>query len=288
MNDQVKSLKILVTGASGFIGQHVVNTLVKYPCELIATSRNIEKAKRCSWYPQVKYIPFEIGSPESANADALFGKPDVLIHLAWNELSDYGSRRHFERNLPDHYRFLKKMIQGGLRHLVVAGTCLEYGLQNGPLVEDMQTLPANPYGLAKDTLHKFLEHLVVQHPIVLQWIRLFYLTNGDSGKNTLFSQLNAALERGDKSFNMSGGEQIRDYLPVETAAAYIVKIAMQTHVAGPINCCSGQPISVRNLVEKYLRDKNAKISLNLGYFPYPGHEPFAFWGDVTKLRAALG
>ena len=100
-------------------------------------------------------------------------------------------------------------------------------------------------------------------------------------------QLDRALEKGETVFNMSGGEQLRDYLPVEKVAEYLVKIAIQNQVSGLINCCSGSPISIRKLVENYLEKKQKSIHLNLGYYPYPDYEPMAFWGDDKKLKAAL-
>ena len=103
----------------------------------------------------------------------------------------------------------------------------------------------------------------------------------------ILSQLDRALENGETIFNMSGGEQLRDYLPVEKVAEYIVKIAMQNKVNGIINCCSGTPVSIRKLVENYLEKKHKSLHLNLGCYPYPDYEPMAFWGHTKKLKMAL-
>ena len=105
--------------------------------------------------------------------------------------------------------------------------------------------------------------------------------------NSLLSQLESALQRGDAIFNMSGGEQLRDYLPIETVAENIVKIAFQNKVNRIINCCSGVPIKVKTFVENYLEKNKKKINLNLGYYPYPDYEAMAFWGDNKKLKTVL-
>ncbi len=86
---------------------------------------------------------------------------------------------------------------------------------------------------------------------------------------------------------MSGGEQERDYLPVEKVAEYIVAVALQNDVNGIINCCSGKPIKIKELVTNYLKENNADIKLNRGYYPYPDYEPMSFWGDDTKLKQIL-
>ena len=80
--------------------------------------------------------------------------------------------------------------------------------------------------------------------------------------NSLISQLDRALVNGEQVFNMSGGEQVRDYLPVEKVAENIVKIALQTQIDGVINNCSGEPVTVREFVANYLKSNNKSITLN--------------------------
>jgi dTDP-6-deoxy-L-talose 4-dehydrogenase (NAD+) len=160
-------------------------------------------------------------------------------------------------------------------------------MQSGKLKEDLEPKPDNPYALAKDCLRKFLEQLQKKFDFNLKWIRLFYIYGKGQSTNSILSQLEAALERNEKVFNMSGGEQLRDYLPVEKVAEYIVKISLQDKIGGVINCCSGEPIPIRKLVENYLIEKNKNIKLNLGYYPYPEYEPMAFWGDTNKLNKVI-
>jgi dTDP-6-deoxy-L-talose 4-dehydrogenase (NAD+) len=104
---------------------------------------------------------------------------------------------------------------------------------------------------------------------------------------SLLAQLDRAIEAGDPVFNMSGGEQLRDYLPVQQVAAYLVTIAESPNFGGIVNVCSGVPISVRRLVEQRIADRKSMIRLNLGYYPYPDYEPMAFWGDRHKLDGIL-
>jgi nucleoside-diphosphate-sugar epimerase len=105
--------------------------------------------------------------------------------------------------------------------------------------------------------------------------------------NSLYPMLKEAKSSGKEVFNMSGGEQLRDYLPVEDVARLIVSLAVAKQDLGAINICSGAPISVCGQVEKWVKDNNWKIKLNLGYYPYPDYEPMAFWGERTKLDEFL-
>jgi len=279
-------MKVLVTGATGFIGSYVVNKLLKREHHVIATSKDQNKAYSYEWFSQVEYIPCDLNIMQE-NFFHFFRQPDLVLHLAWEGLPNYKDLFHLEKNLFSNYLFLKNMIENGLKSLVVTGTCFEYGMQSGALSEDMEAKPDNPYGLAKDTLRKFLVQLQKRIDFDLKWVRLFYMYGKGQSLNAILSQLDKTLENAETNFNMSGGEQLRDYLPVEKVAEYIVKIAMQNKVNGIINCCRGAPVSIRKLVENYLEKKQKNIHLNLGYYSYPDYESMAFWGDDKKLKIAL-
>lgn len=278
-------MKILVTGATGFIGNYVVEELLKHKHDVVASSSNKEKASQSTWFNKVTYIPLNL---EDLTADQnyynFFKQPDLVIHLAWEGLPNYKSSFHEEVNLPRHFAFLSNLIKNGLRDLTVIGTCFEYGMQEGCLQENMPALPGNPYGKAKNSLRLQLEIFETAYQVSLKWVRLFYMYGKGQNPNSLLSQLDKALEAGQKKFNMSGGEQVRDYLPVEKVAENIVKIALQNKVVGIINNCSGKPITVKDFVEDYLKRINKSIDLNLGHYPYADYEPMKFWGDIQKLK----
>lgn len=281
-------MKVLVTGATGFIGRHVVAELLRQGgCQVVATSLNQAKAEKCEWYRQVQYVPCNLhqASPDDYN---LFAQPDILIHLAWPGLPNYHQRFHFEENLPADYAFLKNMVASGLKRLIITGTCFEYGLQNGCLGEDTLAQPVTNYALAKDTLRKFMEALLVDYPEVsFAWLRLFYMFGLGQNPKSLLGQLEETIQNKEPVFNMSGGEQLRDYLPVETVARYIARLAVLAEVTGIINVCSGQPVSVRKMVEDWINTRDVAIKLNLGHYPYVNYEPMAFWGDNKKLLKLL-
>jgi dTDP-6-deoxy-L-talose 4-dehydrogenase (NAD+) len=279
-------VKVLLTGATGFIGNYVVEELLKYNFDVIASGLETKQKIYSHWLEKVTYIQADLNESRE-DWFSFLREPEMIIHLSWQGLPNYKKLFHLERNLPNNYFFLKNMIENGLKKVVVIGTCLEYGMQSGKLKEDLEPKPDNPYALAKDCLRKFLEQLQKRFDFNLKWIRLFYIYGKGQSTNSILSQLEAALERNEKVFNMSGGEQLRDYLPVEKVAEYIVKISLQDKIGGVINCCSGEPIPIRKLVENYLIEKNKNIKLNLGYYPYPEYEPMAFWGDTNKLNKVI-
>jgi nucleoside-diphosphate-sugar epimerase len=280
-------MKVLVTGASGFIGKHVISSLLKYDVEIIATSYiPKDSIKNLFWGDKVKYIECDLTNREINYFD-YFDQPDVLIHLAWGSLPNYRSKYHLEVNLLSNLYFINSLVNSGLPKINVIGTCLEYGMQNGCLNEGMNTYPENPYALAKDILRRYIQELAKHSNFQFNWIRLFYIYGEGQNKNSLFGQLENAIKNKESVFNMSGGEQLRDYMPVEIVADYIIRISLNGQYQKIINCCSGSPISVRKLVETFLISKNINMELNFGYYPYPDYEPMAFWGDNTKLNHLL-
>ena len=274
-------MKILVTGATGFVGQHLIRRLIEKKHQVIAIARDEKKAQKFDWYSQVRFISHDIHQdmPNLEN----WSSPKIIVHLAWSGLPNYQSLHHMEETLPAQIRFLKAILEQGVEQLFVTGTCFEFGKQNGPLSEKMPTSPNNPYAIAKDRLHKWLRAHQAGKEYFLQWVRLFFLHGPGQNPNSILSQLDRAINNGETVFNMSFGEQLRDYLPIEDVAKLLETIITHPEKQSLLHCCSGEPISLRRLVENHVRKRNASIKLNLGYYPYPDYEPIAFWGDNTKL-----
>lgn len=277
-------MKIAITGASGFIGQHVMNALIKKSVQVTAVTRNPEKLSKFA--KSASIVKLDIGKADN-DVFNILGKPDILIHLAWEGLPNYKSLHHFEIELPRQYAFLKKMIKGGLCRVIVTGTCQEYGMQSGALSEKTETKPGTPYAFAKDALRKELEFLKMHIDFELTWARLFYLYGEGQSEKSLFPQLKKAVLSGKSSFEMSGGEQLRDYLPICDVAEHILSLCIKNNDYGIVNVCSGKPISVRRLVEQLMSKNSWTINLNLGAYPYPDYEPMAFWGSNDKLMNIL-
>jgi len=278
------AIKVAVTGASGFIGKHVIRELLKRKVNITAVTRN--KNSLLEFKDDVEIIELDIYIVR----DDMFGhlgKPDILIHLAWGGLPNYKSTFHLSKELPAQLNFLETVIKGGLKSLLITGTCFEYGMQTGCLSESDDTKPSNSYGLAKNNLRKKIEELKLEYSFNLVWTRLFYIFGEGQGSSAIYSQIKKAIHEGEKVFNMSLGEQIRDYLPVEEVANYLVRLILLNKDIGIVNVSSGEPLALKSVVKNWVEINRWNIKLNFGYYPYSDHEPMNFWGSNVKCKSLL-
>jgi dTDP-6-deoxy-L-talose 4-dehydrogenase (NAD+) len=274
---------IAVTGASGFVGRHVLAELAGRGVHVLAASRAPERVRVP---PGVEVMPLDLRNAAETPL-ARLAAADLVVHLAWDGLPNFQALRHFEEELPGQYGFLRALVRRGVRALLVAGTCAEYGLQSGELSEECATSPASPYGYAKDALRRQLQFLAAEHPFALTWMRLFYMYGEGQPTTSLYPQMQAAVARGETTFDMSGGEQLRDYLPVREVARLVAELALRRGNDGVVNVCAGRPISVRRLAEAWIAEHGWNLRLNLGRYPYPADQPMAFWGSRRKLETVL-
>ena len=119
-------MKVAVTGASGFIGRHVLSELARHSVEVVAVVRSPSTAHLGAIHADTVQLDMA-ASP--GKAFDLLGRPDALVHLAWGGLPNYRSLHHFEQELPMQYQFLSGLRQS--YRPVVTGTCFEYGMQYG-------------------------------------------------------------------------------------------------------------------------------------------------------------
>lgn len=274
-------MKIAVSGATGFIGRYVLAALAERGAHAIALVRG---SSRDAGAAQI--VECDLADPSTADWHRI-GAPDLLIHLAWEGLPNYRSDAHVDVELPRQYAFLRACIESGLPRLLVSGTCLEYGLQSGELREETAPQPTTAYGLAKHRLHLQLRELQRTHRCSIGWLRLFYLYGAGQAPTSLYAQLRAAIARGDAQFPMSPGDQVRDFMPIETAARQIVELALRGGVDGVVNVCGGEPRTVVEQVRLWLSQWSADIALQRGAFGYPDYEPREFWGSRARLDACL-
>ena len=275
-------MKVALTGGTGFIGQHVRKLLAKSEHEVFLLVR--KHAKIAELGANEKFVIADI-SEDRENWFDYLDQPDVLLHLAWGGLPNYLDNYHVEVELPIQSKFLSKVVASGLPKLVVTGTCYEYGLTSGALVESQETNPNTPYGVAKDGLRKSLSDLRSEFEFELTWARIFYPYGDGQSEASIYSQLRASILNGDQQFKMGSGKQILDFISVEKVASVLVSLTTRCAGVGLVNIGSGEPQSVLDFVQSQIRALGAQLEPLVGALPDRNFESQSFWADSSKLSS---
>lgn len=279
-------MKVIVTGSSGFIGQHVIPKLLERGCEVILLNRS-SKLSPDLVKKNTVISQYEIGSENCLDSELIQGA-DALLHLAWSHVNEINSDAHLTKNTPDHFEFVKRIVDLGVRNIFVLGSCYEYGMCEGEISETHPVKPVTNYGLAKNELRLQLERLQNETDFNLMWARLFYVFGTGQVSTSIYSQLMEALESGKTEFGMSKGDQKLDYLGISEVAEIIIKILFQRRNIGCVNICSGKPVILRELVQSWIAEKRSSIKIVTGVFPTREYEPKNFWGNRTYLDQVIG
>lgn len=272
--------RILVTGAGGYIGRHVVKSLLDSGQEVIAADRHPYDLDS-----RAKQVSIDLFAPD-ANLFVQLGSPDVCLHMAWRDGFKHNSDTHMG-DLSGHYRFIKQMLDSGLKQIAVMGTMHEVGYWEGAIDENTPCNPASMYGIAKNALRSATIELAAQYDAVVQWIRAYYIVGDDLRGNSIFSKLLQAAQAGKKTFPFTMGKNKYDFIDVDELARQIAAVVSQDKVNGIVNCCTGDPVSLADRVERYISENNLDIKLEYGAFPDRPYDSPAVWGDSTKIRQIM-
>ena len=272
-------MKILVTGANGYLGQGIVRSILNNGHCVVATDFNTqfvdERAER------IACNLFEVDNPYS-----FFGEPDVLLHLAWRDGFVHYSSAHID-DLPKHYAFIKKMVDGGIQQVAVMGSMHEIGFFEGSINESTPCHPSTPYGIGKNALRDLTQMICKQKNIVFQWLRGYYIVGNSKFGSSIFSKITAAVDGGKTEFPFTLGQNQYDFIDYPDFCAQVAAVVGQKNEQGIINICSGKPEKLADRVERFIKENDYRIKLQYGAFPDRPYDSKAIWGNDTKIRKIM-
>lgn len=271
-------MKVVVTGASGYIGRHVVDALIKMHHEVIAVDM-INKGINTD----ATFLSLDIFSDDIYNK---LGRPDACIHMAWKDGFNHASDAHMSM-LSKHYAFIKNMIDGGVKYLSVMGTMHEIGYYEGCVDENTPTNPLSMYGIAKNALREASLLLAEKSNTSLMWLRAYYILGDDSNNNSIFTKITQMEHEGKASFPFVSGKNKYDFIHVDELAKQIATASTQSEITGIINCCSGKPVSLADKVNEFIEKNHYSIRTDYGKFPERPYDSPAIWGDNTKINLIM-
>ena len=273
-------MKVLLTGATGFIGSSVRELLKERD---VPTLLMIRSDQSLALYPNEESVIYNI--EKTGELPSEFKEVSHVIHLAWALLDDFSANEHQTLVCRAHLAFLKKVVELGIQHLLVAGTCAEYGTLAGELSESMPCQPTLSYAKGKLWLLRQLQKLQQEHSFELTWGRIFYVYGLNPRRTTLFNLLEQAVLKGETHFELKTGRQQLDFLPVKTLARYLIELVLLPQGQGVLNLCSGRSQSVRQVAQAFA-DEN-KYPLTLTESAQMQSLPEPTWGNAEALRRAL-
>ena len=272
-----------MTGATGFIGRNALAPLVEAGHEVHAVSRGEREGAGVEWH----------------RADLLSGggppivaevEPDLLLHLGW-----YVQPARFW-NAPENVRWVEASLEllrafaaAGGRRAVLAGTSAEYdwGAAAEPCNELQTPLrPATLYGAAKHALHTVGAAYADEARFELAWGRVFFLYGPCEPDGRLVRSVARALLAGEPVAT-TAGEQVRDFMHVQDVAAAFTTL-LASNVTGPVNIGSGDPVTVRTVVNTLAEAAGRPDLLRPGELPDREGDPPRLVADVTRLREEVG
>ena len=270
-------MRVLLTGATGFIGRYVIDELEGIGIDYVTMGRNLSTSE--------KHIQFDLLSDEDPFEHIKRIKPTHLIHIAW--YAEHGKYWESPLNiswLAATSRLVEAFCQSGGKHVVITGTCAEYDWRYGYCVEDLTPLiPKTLYGIAKNSAREIAAQTCKKYGVGLAWARIFFPYGAGESADRLIPSL-LKVYRGEKPAFGVNASCYRDLLHVSDVASAI-SICAQKEVCGEINISSSEPLSLKSIVRliasKFEKSPDIVLSLESSRLA----EPQFLIGENKKIKS---
>jgi UDP-glucose 4-epimerase len=283
-------VRVLLTGATGFVGSHVLRKLLADGRHNVAVLlRHTSRTWRIrDVIGRTVRIEADLTEPEPAYAPLTNFAPDTVVHLAWSGVGNpFRNDQTQIDNIPATVALLRLAHRVGAKHWVGLGSQAEYGPCDRPIDEDTPTRPTTLYGVAKLSSGLIAQHLCGQLGLRFAWLRLFSCYGPGDDPAWMLPYLILTLRAGKKPA-LTAGEQLWDYLYVTDAAEAICQVALTPTASGAFNLGSGRAAPIRTIVERVRDLIDPQLPLGFGEVPYRPDQVMRLEANITRLRDATG
>jgi nucleoside-diphosphate-sugar epimerase len=277
-------MRVLITGASGFIGSRLIRHLLADDQEVVALVRQPDRIPRLEGVrASIELVRADLRDHESIEQAVRGARPDLVIHLAWypGGAERWSSPGNLDA-LHDSVNLIHAVGRSGCRRFVGVGTCVEYDVSGGYLSEGSRLRPNTMYGVGKLSLFYALEQLASLYGLDYAWPRIFYVYgSGEDPERLIAYVINQLLD--DEPALLTSGRQIRDYLHVDDVAAAIWQVAASPF-NGAVNVGSGEPVSVAQVAASIGTIMGKPSLVKLGARPDRPGDPAFICANNARLR----
>jgi nucleoside-diphosphate-sugar epimerase len=273
---------VVITGAAGYIGSHVVRAVADLGFEPVAVVR---PGRVVELDPRARVVEADILATSFDVAQLVGDGTAAFVHLAWQDGFVHNAPSHMA-HLSAHFSLLTAVADAGVPRIAALGTMHEVGYWEGAITEETPTNPRSLYGVAKDALRR-ATHIALSERVEFAWLRCYYIYGDDRRNNSIFARLLEAVDAGKATMPFTSGKNLYDFIDVDELADQIALAAVTPGVTGVLNCSSGEPTSLADRVEGFIRENDLPIALEYGAFPDRPYDSPGVWGDATRIREVV-
>jgi UDP-glucose 4-epimerase len=283
-------MKVFLTGASGFVGSHLLTALLNSrEHEVAVLLRDVKSAWRIQGaIPEVRVVEGELGDPTTYSRELEEFKPDAVAHLAWSGVGavDRNSVDQW-RNISATLELVQASAKAGAKHWVGLGSQAEYGPCQMKVSESATTNPTTLYGAAKLSACELSGRWCRQMGLRHAWLRLFSSFGPGDNSDWLIPYVIRHLLSGE-SPSLTRAEQLWDYIYVEDAAEAVLSVIAQPNAMGVFNLGSGVARPLRTTIEAIAKHMKSNVPLGFGELPYRTDQVMHLEADIHRLHEVAG
>jgi UDP-glucose 4-epimerase len=282
-------MRLLITGASGFVGAATVRRALVAGHEVAVLVRDPTAKRLAGLAETISVHRADLRDGAAVEAVLAAVRPEAVLHLAWAGVANTARNDTLQiyDNLEPTCRLLELSARHGVGKFVGLGSQGEYGPLNKVIAETDRPRPTTLYGVTKLATAAICEKMAELFGISFAWLRLFSTYGPDDGDGWMIPSIIRQLLAGERP-QTTPGTQKWDYLYVDDVADGILAATVAPTATGLFNLGSGRPIAVRRIIEIIRDEIDPSAPVGFGEIAFRPDQVMHMEADITRLRSLAG